>query len=261
MPTRIQCLRSTLFAILAVLFARVSYGQTATSAFERSLTYSNAIAELDTKYAGLRSAGSKLIAERQDTLQRLAETNKTVSEILQSQAYKSIALAQTELVGESMLAELNGFVASQQTQTSPVETGVDNRHTPQVQLAAQLGARDARNFRETLSARGNQLARVRVEYDLVRHQMKTLNEAGRLAVERHINIVRELETIVNEMLAWDTKTVELFNQYWSLADVAGFKSDFELRAALRQLSRSSNENSGALFFKAITLVRLEQYED
>ncbi len=261
MPTRIQCLRSTLFAILAVLFARVSYGQTATSAFERSLTYSNAIAELDTKYAGLRSAGSKLIAERQDTLQRLAETNKTVSEILQSQAYKSIALAQTELVGESMLAELNGFVASQQTQTSPVETGVDNRHTPQVQLAAQLGARDARNFRETLSARGNQLARVRVEYDLVRHQMKTLNEAGRLAVERHINIVRELETIVNEMLAWDTKTVELFNQYWSLADVAGVKSDFELRAALRQLSRSSNENAGALFLKAITLVRLEQYED
>jgi tetratricopeptide (TPR) repeat protein len=264
MPHSLQTIRVSLIAIFAVLLSSGALAQTAPTTFERGLTYLTAIEEMDTKFDGLRAAGNKLIAERQDTLNRLVQTNKTVSEILQTKAYQSILLAQTQIVAASMQAELNGMLTSP-TQKSLVETGIDNRHTPQTQLNAQLlapsNALVQQNFQKTVSAQGNQLARVKVEYDLILHQMKTLNEAGRLAVERHVSIVQELEKIVNEMLVWESKTMELFNQYWSLADVAGVKSYFELRAALRQLKSSSNENIGAMFFKAITLARLQQNEE
>jgi tetratricopeptide (TPR) repeat protein len=264
MPTRIRSLNAAFLASCVVLLWSAAKAQTVPTTLERGLAYLTAVEELDTKYDGLRAAGNKLIAERQDTLNRLVQTNNTVSQILQTQAYNSLLLVQTQIVAASMQAELNSFL-SEPTQKRVVDTGVDNRITPQAQLESQVKAQGnalvQRNFQNVVSAQGNQLANIKVDYDMILHQMKTLNEAGRLAVERHVSIVRELEKIVNEMLVWESKTMELFNQYWSLADVAGVKSDFELRAALRKLNHSSSENIGALFLKAITLARLEQYEE
>jgi len=137
------------------------------------------------------------------------------------------------------------------------------RHSPLVQLEAQAAARKQNGLGRpgVLAEYGNEVTRSKVQYDFILHQMKTFNAAGKLAVERHVSILRELEKIVNEMLLWESKTLELLDMYWRLADVAGVKSDFELRAGLRQMNNSSNLNAGALLLKSITLVRLEAYEE
>jgi hypothetical protein len=96
MPTRIRSLNATFFACCAVLLSSAANAQTVSTTLERGLAYLTAIEELDTKYDGLRAAGNKLIAERQDTLNRLVQTNNSVSQILQAQAYNSLLLAQAQ---------------------------------------------------------------------------------------------------------------------------------------------------------------------
>lgn len=262
---KLAFLRTNVFLGLCLaLVSGNSLAQTLPTNFERGLTYLTAIEELDTKFDRLRTSGSKLIAEKQDTLNRLLQTNNALSQIQQTQAYKSLMLAQTQIIAASIQAELNSILSAP-TQKSVVQTGIDVRNTPQTQLAAQALAPGnmlvQRNFQNAVAEGGGQLARIAVEYDIIVHQMKTLNEAGRLAIERQVSIMRELEKIVNEMLVWESTSMELFNHYWALADVTNVKSDLELRAALRQLSRSSSENIGALFLKAITLARLEKFDE
>ena len=256
--------KPVVFAVCLMMLTGRAFAQTTATNFDRGLAYLTAIEELNTKFDGLRTAGSKLIAERQDTLNRLVQTNNAVSQIQQTQAYKSLQLAQTQMVAASLQAELNSLLAAP-TEKQVVDTGVDVRQTPRVQFQALANAPSnklvQRKFGNAVRAQGSQLATISVEYDIIVQQMKTLNEAGRLAIERQLSILRELEKIVNEMLVWESTSIDLFNQYWALADVANVKSDFELRAALRQLTRSSDVNIGALFVKAITLARLEQYEE
>ena len=242
--------------------AASAYSQTASTAFQRSLTYFSSIQELDTKFDGLRTAGMKLITERQDAFNRLIETRQVVAQIADAKAARSFELVATQMMALSKQAELNWMVNAQ-TQKSPIESGVDVRHTPATQLRAQIAAREQADplANKAILERGNNLAQTMVQCDMIAHQMKTLNAAGKLAVDRHVSILKELEKIVNEMLLWDAKTVELFDKYWSLADVSGVKSDEELRAGLQQLNRSSDANAGALLLKSITLIRMEQYDD
>ncbi len=254
----------TVYMASMAFLSGVANAQTLSTSFERGLEYLTAIEELDTKFDGLKASGNKLITERQDTLNRLLQTNNALSQIQQTQAYKSLQLAQTQIIAASMQAELNSLLSAP-TQKSIVATGIDVRNTPQTQLNAQAQAPSnalvQRNFQNAVATQGSQLANLNVEYDIIMHQMKTLSEAGRLAIERQVSILRELEKIVNEMLVWESTSLELFNRYWALADVANVKTDLELRAALRKLNGSSSENIGALFLKAITLARLEKFDE
>ncbi len=262
MAARDLCHKTLLLSVCIAIFSSDSArSQTAPTTFQRSLTYFSAIEELDTKFEGLRAAGTKLIAERQDAFNRLVETKKAVAQLAEANAMKSLELAFTQLMTLSKQAELNGLLATP-TQNAPVDTGVDVRNTPRVQLQSQVTARKKTEIgRDVLREYGNDLAQAKVRTDFVLHQIKTINVAGKLALERHVSILQELEKIVNEMLLWNSKTLELFDMYWSLADVAGVKSDIELKAGLRQLNRSSNENAGALLLKSITLIRLQEYDE
>ena len=225
--------------MLIAMLAGLASAQPPAGVFDRRSSYSRSIEEMDTKYQAHQSAGERMISERKDALNRLAETQKAAGQILQTQAMASLMAAQTELVAASSQAEFSSMIA--------------------VKVPAQQFGLSTPSLQMRVAA--NQLNSIQVCNDIIQHKMKTLDQASKLTVERYWSQIRDLERIVNGILAWESTSISLFHQYWELADVAGVKSDLELEAALQQLDRSSVENPGAVFLKAMTLVRMEQFDD
>lgn len=246
-----------LFACCQFVLMPSSRGQTAPTTFDRSVAYSQAIEELHLKFATLRTAGNTLIKERQDTLQRLATTKQSISQLAAEQIMSSFALLQSEFETAALQTQLN------EAAPTPVDLDMrilnsDVRYAPSTRFSRMVldaGQSTAINNIANSSVNAN------IQYDRIRHHIKTLNEAGKLAVERHLSVMQDLERIVNEMRAWDAKALDLFHKYWELADAAGVKCDVELRTALRQCSRTSDDNVGAMLLRAITLVRLDQPDE
>jgi tetratricopeptide (TPR) repeat protein len=249
-------------AVSLLVANRVS-AQGTTSSFERCLAYLNATEELGTKFRALQDTGTKLISERQDTLNRLIESRVAVEQLLQAQAFQAMLALESAATEDAMGASLQTELANQAAQQAQVnlqdlDTKFDVRYSPQERFSLLLGA-TRKNGR--LNEMGSQLASQRVQYDLIQHQMQTLNEAQRINVERHFSLIKELEKIAAEMQAWEQKPVASFFQYWELADIAGVRSDVELRLALRQLQRDADSNPGAAFMRGITLLRLGEYDE
>jgi tetratricopeptide (TPR) repeat protein len=110
-------------------------------------------------------------------------------------------------------------------------------------------------------AAGQQMAQTRVQLDLLYHQMKTTDQAGRLVLQRRKNVIDELQSILAEWRSLDAKSLELFNRYWQAADVAALKSNLELKAGLRSLQQADADNEGAQFALAITHMRLKEFDE
>ncbi len=248
--------RKMMFAIVCVHFASLaefSNCQEPEQLSDRCLKYAKSIEELDRRYSEHLDVGHKLISERQETLNRLVETNHAVAKIVDAKVHLTFELAQSQWVALSIQAERNGLLASSQP------TGTEQSGNAQRNASAKpLGGPQ---FNRAMSTLAKQNTEIQVYYDMVRHQLKTFSEAGKLAVQRHMSQMGELERIATEMSVWDNKNNAFFNQYWELADVDMVKSDLELQAAIEQLKTSSHENPGAVFLKAVTLTRLEQYDE
>lgn len=229
--------------------------QSPVSSFSQCMAYVDAARDLGAKFDAHRTSGEELLAERAAVAQRLQTSWVTVAQLHQQQMVRVIHAAELELMGAALAIELNGLIASKQGEPQRV---LDPRYSPEStmshffqQYQRSLQGPDVRDA-------GDQLAAVHVSLEALAHDMKSFREAERLTIQRYLSQLQELERVVQEMMRWSQRSLELFDAYWELADVAGVRSPLELRMVLRELERASEADAGALFARAITLTRLER---
>ena len=257
-----SAIQLTTFSVLLSLFTLVNVGLCQRPDLESKLCqdYAKAISELDQKYSEHMKTGRKLIGERMDVFDRLSDSKKEIAKLVDASVYSSIELAQAELAAMSIQSEANSIISAQSAQ-GPAARNIDVRLDPAAQLRLMYPAVYGTNDQKAIASLAQQNTDIQVYYDMVRHHMKTLNEASKLVAERHMSQLRELQAIVKDMSAWEKSNLDFFERYWELADVANVKSDLELQSALTQLATSDDQNPGAIFAKAVTFARLEQFDE
>jgi Flp pilus assembly protein TadD len=221
--------------------------------------YLRSIDELESRYLEHEVHGKQISVERQQLIKRLEDTRKEVDRILSAKQLSQLQQAQAELASISLNMESNQLVSSN-TQR-PVNSGVDPRRDPNFQLQSQQKALFTPALRTSLNLLAKQSADLRVYHDMLTQQIRTLNEANRLVVERYRSQLQELERITKDVVDWNVQYASFFDLYWELADVANVRSDEEHSGVMQHLENSSDQNPGAVFLKAVTLVRLEKYDD
>lgn len=225
------------------------------STFQICMGYVTAVEELQSKYLVHQKAGQKLITERNETLVRLAETQGTLNKLVNDSLMGNMQLMQAQLADTQLQMAMNERLAPQEDFTP---TPKDVRYSPGEQFQ-QFSAQVATPLEGRMLA--EQLASLRVQMDRILHELTVVRHANHLAVQRYRSLVKELREVVVEMTAWHSKSVGLFEAYWELADVAGVRSDLELRSALHVLRNSPPDDLGATFVAAIALMRLERHAE
>ena len=224
----------TVFALSQLFATQPLIAQVSATAFERCLTYAEAFEELQNEWQLYSKSTESLLSERADALKRLSETNQAVAQLVSVQTMQRLTAFEGELLNEIQQSSLNARLSRTSALSGDIEATESN----------------------LMTAATSQLAQSVMQMELLNHQIRTTNEAGRLVLERRKSLLEELQSVVNELIALDTKSHELFHQYWELADVAGVKSNLELRSGRRMLQRASADNLGARFAQAITSMRL-----
>lgn len=250
----IQWLLSALSIVGLSLPASTAWPQEAPTTFQACLDYVSALEEINVKVESHRTQGEELLAERQAAFERLLETKGTIAELQNEQMLGALALLETQMAGASLEAELNSAI---QVQLAFDRKDMDVRYDPQARFRYFSSQVPINNRAFDLA---NQAAAAKVQIDAILHEMKTVHRAGNLAIQRHISIVLALQKINNQWIEWQAKSFGLFERYWQWSDVFGIRSNLERRTALRTLQRSSDNNFGAAFAQAITLMQLEEYD-
>ncbi|MGN6546589.1 MAG: tetratricopeptide repeat protein [Aureliella sp.] len=222
-----------------LLFGAAVNAQAAAPAFERCLQYATEFEELNNQYSLYKTSAEKLSGEREDALERLAQTNQSVAQLIAYGAMQRMLALEGQLIGVNQQAAVDSELARKANAGETLRPSTPNA---------------------PLRIANQQVAQTQVQLDVMYHNMKTTDQAGRLVLERRKSIIEELQSIAAEFKGLDAKQLELFDRYWELADVARVRSDLELRAALRQLRQADSENSGAQFAMAITLMRLGDFD-
>lgn len=239
-----------IFAVIALsshlLIAELAVAQGMPSAFERCATYAAAFEELESLYDHYQAVREKLSVEHADALKRLSETNAAVRELVTFQEMRGLATLEAEMLSSGQQAAL-------QSSSSP-DGNLPSGHF-------LLGSRYSETAASAAASAARQIAQTRVQIDMLKHQMKTTDEAGRLVLERRKSVLEEIQSVMSEFYSLEVRSLELFNRYWELADVVGVRSGLELRAGRRLLQAAAADNPGAQFAHAITLMRLGEFDD
>ncbi len=105
------------------------------------------------------------------------------------------------------------------------------------------------------------VASLGVQADMMTHQMRTLDAAGRIVVQQRLTLLQQWKSLLEEYRAYHDEQLELFDKYWRLADVMGLRCDWELQAALRALERAADDNPGAIFVRAMIAMRSDRLDE
>src|SRR5690606_29033261 len=92
-------------------------------------------------------------------------------------------------------------------------------------------------------------------------QIKQLDLASRLIIERRQKILNSLEETSQQAQQWFVDQRKLYDRYLDQADLADVRSQVQLKSALRELERAAPDNLSARVVRAITLVRLERLDE
>lgn len=229
------------------------------TAFDACMNYVQSTQELDRKFRSQKQAEQDLMVNYQKTMQSIAETRVTIEQLLSEQALQSARIVSGQLEGAAIEAELK------RQWEKPVESTITHTGDPWDNPIPRL----SNDVRQTLrsdpkAARVKQMAdgllALRTQVDMQIHYLKTVNVSGNLAVQRYMALMEEVAGQLNEARNLQVKPLQLFVQYWDLADVLSVKSELLHLAALRELEKAAKENLGAKFARAITLMRLDRHD-
>lgn len=282
---QVACITRIVFCLFLLVNAPVFGQSSKVTNFQRCNSFAGTLGDLDTQHKSQATSAMQLVAQRADVLERLKACKRDLDELQARELVQQISLFQVELEKQALQIELNsiasqqnaaasaaqarakeinasreGFLASApaSTKTFIGEIGAINK-SPWLGAAPTTLPRigDAPNVR-ALAAKWAQMVSLE---GLGAQQLKELNAAQRITVERRLKIIGELQAVVLEMHRLQGKQFELFDKYFQLADIAGMRSRIEHRAALRELERADANNLGAAFVLAMTLSRLDRMDD
>ncbi len=233
--------------------------QEASSAFRVCMGYVETVQEMERKFENHRQSRNGLLADHRLTVTSLLETKGTVNALKNAQARESIAWLNSQLQATQVAGRLESAVAQERSNSKSFvpERNIDVRHTPHTQyqyFSDQFG------FSQQSKELAAQLVNLRTRTDATVQNLKTIDVAGNLALQRFTALMQEFARQLREMQALQKQSIQLFDQYWELADILGQRSSIEHRAILRILRKSPSTNVGAQYLNALTLVRLGRYD-
>ena len=236
---------------MAPVVAQSESGQSFASIMSYATTFEGLQRDADELLATQR----RLIQQRDDALTRLLQSEKDLQNIRSTEVMHSLRLWETNM--QLQLRQLN------------FENAWRALHPIQVSASGEYPASSG-----LVEARANPILTMPWTADDVRQQqldtvqsinlgeqIKQLDVASRLTVERRQKILTHLEETTQQAQQWFVDQRKLYDRYLDQADIAGVRSEIQLKAVLRELERADPDNLSARVVRAITLVRLEHFDE
>ncbi len=223
-----------------VFFAPTLSGQSTLSVFQRCSGYAQSISELNSQFNAHRARAGQLVSRRSDLLLRLEACKQDLVGLKVGEVLHQLSMLQVEFEKQSVRMEA---------------TTTNFEDQPAAPGSALLRNRE---FLQPLSERWKN---IEFRIGLGIKQSNEISASQRVTLQRKIKVVQELYTTIEEMDRLRFKQFELFNKYFELADVTGFRSEIENRAAVRELEKADTGNLGAVFALAIAMRRLNRVDE
>ncbi len=208
-------------------------------------------------FEGLQRDAEELLATRRRLLQQRDDAHARLQQ--SEQDLRQVKSA--EVMGAMRLWEVNMRLQLLQLdyamQTVPRDP---NASIP----PGQMPNKSASEVRWDVLARRNNVQQQQLETVQainLGEQIKQLDLASRLVVERRQKILTHLEDTSREAQQWFIDQRKLYDRYLDQADIAGLRSEIQLKSVLRELERADPDNLSARVVRAITLVRLERFDE
>lgn len=224
--------------LLAISIANVVAQTNNTTGFAKVLGYSQRIERLNEEIERQEDLRVKLTMERKEALSRLSTAREEFAEIRITGAMRSLKLAETQL-SQVQLAhsfEVQNFLIEN---TLPRPPSFRSRSALERARASTL---------QTLAVTSLNL----------NEQVKQLDLAGRLTVDRLLKVISQLRDLSQRIRQWTEKEEEIYQRTLDLADYDQTLCRIQWKAALRELSRDRSTSPPMEFVKAATLLRLDE---
>ncbi len=185
--------------------------------FQRCLVYASEIDAVNAKHDRLVNASEKISESLKDLQTRTEQSDQRLKSLFDQQAFANLQKRKVDWSIWSM------------TLQQRVNANLNNN------INAPVSPRLSQQ-------RVNAHAQLELQSDMLQHQMQSMDEAGKIAIQQRITILRQLESLIKERTDLDAQFDKLTEDYWELSDLLAEKSDWELKAGLRALARTTDEN-------------------
>ncbi len=222
--------------------------------FASIMSYATAFEGLQRDADELLATRRHLIQQRDDARTRLQQSEMDLRQVKSAEAMGAMQLweanmrmqlLQLDFALQLVQAKVGDFIPLDQSSKSK------GSFTP---LEASNPARDLHG-----NVRQQQLQSV--QSINLGEQIKQLDLASRLVIERRQKILNNLEETSRQAQQWFVDQRKLYDRYLDQSDIAGLRSQIELKSVLRELERADPDNLSARVVRAITLVRLERLDE
>ena len=221
--------------------------------FASIMSYATTFEELQQDAEILLAARQRLIQRHHDAQARLLQSEQDLFQIKSAE----VRSAMQQWEANVRLVNLQYEFAVQSVLMDPKLT-VPPEHTPgnlpirRPSLAEAAPARYGNVRQQQLET---------VQSINLGEQIKQLDLASRLIIERRQKILTDLEDTSQQAQQWFVDQRKVYDRYLDQADIAGLRSQVQLKSALRELERADPDNLSAQVVRAITLVRLERFAE
>jgi tetratricopeptide (TPR) repeat protein len=197
--------------------------------FQKCIEYATQVDQLNDVFARQQAAVEKVVGSIRELQPRIEQTELKFKQLVEQRAQIGFQREMVDARSLSLLYEFN------------TKTG-------------NSGNLSRKETADTVTQLG-------VQADFMLHHMRTLDQAGRIAMQQRVNLLQQVQTLLEEYGQYHGEQLELFDKYWELADVTGERSDLERKAARRALDRADDKNPGAMFLQAMLAMRSNELDE
>lgn len=231
----------SLAALVCIFHSAINVQQLIAGEFETCRRYAQSITEANAVSLRQEVIASQLQERHNSCMERINSTNVDFGRLVTLGHLKSFLLLE------------NQITRSQIPQTLGNPTSASNRADGRNGVSLQNMTR--------VTTADRQAAAVAMEGDFLEHQLKELDAAGRLVVQRRFRALQDLVAVEQELPGWHAKNAMLAEQYWHIADCCCVRSRMEHQAGLRELSNADDNNAAANFAKAMLRMHVGDYDN
>ncbi|MCC7336775.1 MAG: hypothetical protein IT422_16915 [Pirellulaceae bacterium] len=242
-----------LIAALAMPTAQLAAQSKGSQSFASIMSYATTFEELQRDSEELLATQRRLIQQRDDAHARLQQSEKDLGQVKSAEVMGAMRLWEANM--QLQLLQLDFAVLSSQ---STLRDSASSDPLLQNRRPSSTGTIESGRV---LSGNIQQQQFRTVQSINLGEQFKQLDLASRLVVERRQKILNGLEETNRQAQQWFVDQRKLYDRYLDQADIAGVRSQVQLKSALRELERADPDNLSARVVRAITLVRLERLDE
>jgi tetratricopeptide (TPR) repeat protein len=230
----------SLAALLCLLYGAAGAQPLIAREFETCRRYAQSIAESNAVSSRQEEVASQLQERRDSIMDRINSTSVDFRKLVGLGQLKSFLLLENQILRSQIPEVLANPTSASNRADTPDAIGrlPMTRVTPADQQAIA----------------------VTLEGDFLEHQLKELDAAGRLLVQRRFRALQDLVAVEQYLASWHAKNAALAEQYWVIADCCCVRSRIEHQAGLRELRNADVNNAAANLARAMLHMHLDDYQ-